>query len=617
MKKLILSAWLLVLSMAAIAQTFVVVDKNGNRIAYDVSKLEQITFQTDPPGFTVYEVKEETSAEGPDPGQGGEEPVIEETQYTFDEVQTFSGDPDFLFSHPDTVYIGGEAEYFRFQLRTNVEYTYKLSDGWLKYSKAIADTDSLQFEAEMNPTTKQRIGYIAFASKDKQMADTLWVMQAGISEDLSEFDNIESVIYNDSVQFSDVSTIRQGLVCDHASKIQYYKQGELKATIYLTEPQTIAESEKAEDWGVFQFPGIMRVNENTLLVRWSMHLDEQESWGKTAEAKMSSRVSFDNGKTWVEPDSVYAIPDRGETFLFFKNGGWISTQTPEVVAIDSFPQFPDPIGEYAGKIFYKMYDLPDELQGAYLTAFVNGERKQIHAKIVDPEAIRYAYKGFANVLWLGSFLELDDESIVAGIYSNRICDNIIAPYGISIYKTTDKGENWNYLNDIPYPKSEWKEDKDVEGFSEPALSELSDGSLLCVIRSTEWLDNSPMYKSISTDGGLTWSDPVAFTSNGCAPRLMHLKNGVTVLTYGRPGVQLRFSIDGKANEWTNPIEMMNIIDGEGNINSLASCGYSSIIRAGDNSFYLVYSDFIERDKEKKVFFKKEIKFRKVTIQLTK
>lgn len=179
MKKLILSAWLLVLSMAAAAQTFVVVDKNGNRIAYDVSKLEQITFQTDPPGFTVYEVKEESAAEDPDAGQGGEEPVIEETQYTFEEVQTFSGDPDFLFSHPDTVYIGGETEDFRFQLRTNVEYTYKLSNGWLKFSKAIADTDSLQFEASMNPSTTQRVGYIAFASKDEQMTDTLWVVQAG------------------------------------------------------------------------------------------------------------------------------------------------------------------------------------------------------------------------------------------------------------------------------------------------------------------------------------------------------------------------------------------------------------------------------------------------------
>ena len=169
----------------------------------------------------------------------------------------------------------------------------------------------------------KRIIYLTFfitcfwacSEKDNYMIDT------NNSEDMSEFDNIESVIYNDSDQFSDVTTIRQGLVCDHASKIQYYKQGELRATIYLTEPQTIAKSEKTEDWGVFQFPGIMKVNENTLLVRWSMHLDEQESWGKNEEVKLTSRISLDNGKTWVEPNSAYDIPDRGETFCFLRRGG--------------------------------------------------------------------------------------------------------------------------------------------------------------------------------------------------------------------------------------------------------------------------------------------------------
>lgn len=220
-----------------------------------------------------------------------------------------------------------------------------------------------------------------------------------------------------------------------------------------------------------------------------------------------------------------------------------------------------------------------------------------------------------NVLWLGYFLELGNGSIIASIYSNRIDDDRIAPSGILIYKTTDKGENWSLLSYIPYPKSDWKENTEIEGFTEPVLSELSDGSLLCVIRSTEWLDNKAMYKSISKDGGLTWSEPLAFTSNGCAPRLMNLKNGVIALTSGRPGVQLRFCFDGKANEWTNPIEMMNIIDGEGNINPLASCGYSSIIRAGVNSFFMVYSVFTEKDKEKSVYFKKEIKFRKVTVLL--
>lgn len=213
------------------------------------------------------------------------------------------------------------------------------------------------------------------------------------NEDLSEFDNIDSVIYNDNNQFCDVSIIRQGLVCDHVSKIHYYKHGELKATIYLTEPQTIAQSQNTEDWGVFQFPGIMRVNDNTLLVRWSLLPDAQEFYGKTVEAKLSSRISLDDGKTWAEPSSAFDIPDRGETSLFLKNGGWVSTYTPEVVPIDSYSYFPNPIGKYGGKLFYKMSDLPDELQGAYLTCYLNGERKEIQAKIVDPEAIRYAYKG--------------------------------------------------------------------------------------------------------------------------------------------------------------------------------------------------------------------------------
>ena len=179
------------LSMVVMAQTFVVVDKNGNRVTYDVSKIDKVTFQEDPPGFTVYEnVDEPTSGsgQGNDPGQGSdpgqgqgnpEEPVQEVTTFTFDEVKSFSGDPDFLFVHPDTVYVGAETEYFRFQFRANVAYDYKLSESWINYSRIIADTDSLEFEASLNPSTEKRKGFIVFLSKDEQMRDTLFVVQAG------------------------------------------------------------------------------------------------------------------------------------------------------------------------------------------------------------------------------------------------------------------------------------------------------------------------------------------------------------------------------------------------------------------------------------------------------
>lgn len=158
------------------AQTFVVVDKNGNRTTYDVSKLDSITFQQTPPGFTVYEEASPSPSEG---GETPEEPEQETVSYTFDEVQSLSGDPDFLFSHPDTVYVGADTESFRFQLRTNVDYKYKVSNTWLEYLGAVEGTDSLQFEAGMNPMTSQRIGYIAFASTDDSRHDTLWVVQYG------------------------------------------------------------------------------------------------------------------------------------------------------------------------------------------------------------------------------------------------------------------------------------------------------------------------------------------------------------------------------------------------------------------------------------------------------
>ena len=183
MKKLLFSVWLLMLSMVVTAQTFVVVDKNGNKTTFDVSKLEQITFQQDPPGFTIYENKDVTpepsQGEGENPGTepGEESSVVETTSYTFDEVQSFAGEPDFLFSHPDTVYVDGEGQEFAFQLRTNVEYDYKVSDGWLKFISPIVNTDSLKFEAGMNPATARRKAYIAFASKDQQIVDTLWVVQ--------------------------------------------------------------------------------------------------------------------------------------------------------------------------------------------------------------------------------------------------------------------------------------------------------------------------------------------------------------------------------------------------------------------------------------------------------
>ena len=167
MKKLLFSAWLLMLSMAAAAQTFTVIDKQGNRVNYDVGKLESVTFQKNPPGFTVYSVADEADAD------------LEVTSYIFDEVQTLVGAPDFLFVHPDTVYVDADGQDFALQLRTNVGYDHTTSEPWLQYDDIIDNTDSLLFTAAMNPMTTARTAFIVFSSEDGQMSDTLYVVQKG------------------------------------------------------------------------------------------------------------------------------------------------------------------------------------------------------------------------------------------------------------------------------------------------------------------------------------------------------------------------------------------------------------------------------------------------------
>ena len=53
MKKLLFFVWMMMLSIVAMAQAVVVVDKDGNRIPYEPAKVSSVDFQVTPPGFTV------------------------------------------------------------------------------------------------------------------------------------------------------------------------------------------------------------------------------------------------------------------------------------------------------------------------------------------------------------------------------------------------------------------------------------------------------------------------------------------------------------------------------------------------------------------------------------
>jgi hypothetical protein len=160
MKKLFLFAWLMMLSIVATAQSIIVVDKDGNRISYDPTKVTSVDFQTTPPGFTV---RQATSSD----------------LYLFDKVSSVKGLPDHLFVYPDTAVVKTEGESFALQVKASVEYVATPSERWLTIDDDAKDGQQY-VTALPNPTAEERTGYIAFASKDQSLTDTLWVIQAGM-----------------------------------------------------------------------------------------------------------------------------------------------------------------------------------------------------------------------------------------------------------------------------------------------------------------------------------------------------------------------------------------------------------------------------------------------------
>ena len=158
MKKLFLFAWLMMLSIVAMAQTIMVIDKDGNRIPYDPAKVSSVDFQVSPPGFTVNH-------------EAGSD------LYLFDKLQSFRGMPDYLFVDPKVVHVSlasaeGYEAMFAAEVKTNVEYEVETSDPWIKVARKEADRlvcNVLQHEGN------DRKGYVALASKDGLLTDTIKV----------------------------------------------------------------------------------------------------------------------------------------------------------------------------------------------------------------------------------------------------------------------------------------------------------------------------------------------------------------------------------------------------------------------------------------------------------
>ena len=113
-------------------------------------------------------------------------------------------------------------------------------------------------------------------------------------------------------------------------------------------------------------------------------------------------------------------------------------------------------------------------------------------------------------------------------------------YSPLFLRSLDQGHTWNVLGEINYQGDERVDSNAAkrDGFTEPDCNFRPDGSVICVMRTSDGFGHGPLYLARSKDGARTWSKPVVFDrgfDGGKMPQLLTLDNGVTLAAYGQSG----------------------------------------------------------------------------------
>lgn len=374
----------------------------------------------------------------------------------------------------------------------------------------------------------------------------------------------------------------------------------------------VAQSDQdRHPWGVWQFPCITRLGVDGLEVTFSRTVDSASLDSAKKRHEPVAYVSNDNGRTWVQSDNAQG----GRNTCTLRNRDMIRLQKPPEMDI---PKADLPEGtpwEHGYNGVYTIRNprqMPKDVNQYFLMRKPAGQQEweRIPAVVDDPfgsitcydppDADHSVVRG-RECLYI---LELPDTALLGIFYGARLGPDR-KPYPKSqsyCLKSTDGGKTWRFHGVIARD-----DNHPLAGYTEPYVTLLPDNSLLAVLR-TECAKTGPMYRTRSTDGGKTWSAPEELWPFGVLPQLLTLENGVTVLAFGRPGVHLLFSRDGKGEVWEQSVHLVvesfegTGIDGEGygfqkgenpkgRPKQTQTSGYTSLVADGPDSFILAYDQF--------------------------
>lgn len=203
--------------------------------------------------------------------------------------------------------------------------------------------------------------------------------------------------------------------------------------------------------------------------------------------------SFDHGKSWSPPDTII-------------NTRW-DARDPSITELSD--------GTLLLNFFQSRYDSSGKIigpVGIFTARSLDGGQSWFSPKMVILE--EYDWTAISSKI-----IELKNGQLLMPIYAGNVDERSKAIVVIS----QDMGKTWESKYVMAYDSTGYID------YQEPALMELLDGRVLCILRTSG--DVHFQHKSYSGDGGKTWGPPTRTNLQGQAAGLLLTQDNILVCGY--------------------------------------------------------------------------------------
>lgn len=315
--------------------------------------------------------------------------------------------------------------------------------------------------------------------------------------------------------------------------------GGLRLLVVKSRSELIVETKNAGGWGVASHPFLSRISSNRIAMTYNLVGDGKRK-GNVAPLSWPAYYEISESKWHFGAPYVWQQGKPEDIDVEIMEGGLVGEKNP-----------------YSEGVFYGGLQFNDGRMINYARC---------------AESPNYSMRYFCSSNWglvwtdcgaatlrfpsemgrLPSAMIIENEGVISGDtamqvgYHQRKGDT---KYSVFLFASDDLGKTYHFRSIVAGPDdAPWGS----EGPCEPALVQLENGELLCLMRvghdTGKCIWTYPdaygdLLAARSFDGGQTWKHERTMLK-GVMPKLLMMSNGVLVCAYGRPGNNLVFSLDG-------------------------------------------------------------------------